>query len=506
MRTVLIGSDFMYASDGSLIPIEINTNVGWDSDIQRIESASDVFDLTDLVEFISTNGFTKVEYIGAVQPFYQSLSQSIDIECNFHLVADALTVPELEDNDTTLIIRSAYDTTALVDEFYCANKVNFLNLISSTTFGSQFAYKDGATLVNTITTIPDNGIHPNFLLKAVSPHYDKEIYPKLFRVSDMAQLQVILGQVNADYFLMPYHYNPDKLYENHIQVVRSFNLLFPPDLDSISIGAYHKICINEVDSNPTYNPNTFVYQGDRVRYLTNVQNRWEPKLEDTDLVEMADGSFKTALELEIGDDIRTIDIPNPFDVDSTNELVNYRISYDTLNTGSVYSTNKVTNKFRIHKRTLVNYLQFSDGSDWKDVGDSNYLVDRAGEIRFINTGQLKEGDILILIDTTDDTNISFVQKTIVSKTSQIEFFSGWTISVERRHLFLTKTSENSNESFVAIEHNLYQGCFCYVNTYNTYYACYYCNGQCGKNEVCYPSTLPSYGYNLAGGTCYTCFQ
>ena len=505
MRTVLIGSDFMYASDGSLVPIEINTNVGWDSEVQRIENrAEDIFDLTDLVEFITTNGFTKVEYIGAVQPFYEILSQSIDVECNFHLVADALTVPNLEDDDTTLIIRSAYDTTALVDEFYCANKVNFLNLISSTTFGSQFAYKDGATLVNNITTIPDNGVHPNFLLKAVTPHYDKDMYPKLFRVSDMTQLEIILGEVNADYFLMPYHYNPDKLHENHIQVVRSFNLLFPPDLDSISIGAYHKICINEVDSAPTYNPNTFLYEGDRIRYLTNPKNRWEPKLEDTDLVEMADGSFKTALDLQIGDEIRTIDIPNPFDVDNRDELVNYKISYDTLTSESVYSTNRVTNKFRIHKKTSVNYLTFTDGTDWKDVGDSNYLVDRVGEIRFINTGQFKEGDILILIDTTDESNISFVQKTIASRTTEIEFFEGWVISVERRHLFLTKTSENSNESFVAIEHNLYQSCNCYINSYNTYNACNYCNGACGKNESCSPSTLPSFG-SLAGGTCYSCF-
>ena len=29
MRTVLIGSDFMYDADGNLKPIEINTATGW---------------------------------------------------------------------------------------------------------------------------------------------------------------------------------------------------------------------------------------------------------------------------------------------------------------------------------------------------------------------------------------------------------------------------------------------------------------------------------------------
>ena len=32
-------------------------------------------------------------------------------------------------------------------------------------------------------------------------------------------------------------------------------------------------------------------------------------------------------------------------------------------------------------------------------------------------------------------------------------FSGWFISVERAHLFLTKTTSTNNESFVSIEHN-----------------------------------------------------
>ena len=30
MRTVLIGSDFVYNKDGNLVPVEINTSIGWD--------------------------------------------------------------------------------------------------------------------------------------------------------------------------------------------------------------------------------------------------------------------------------------------------------------------------------------------------------------------------------------------------------------------------------------------------------------------------------------------
>ena len=57
MRTVLIGSDFMYNKDGNLVPIEINTAVGWHRN--KIETDSSSVDLTTLNSFITEQGFTK---------------------------------------------------------------------------------------------------------------------------------------------------------------------------------------------------------------------------------------------------------------------------------------------------------------------------------------------------------------------------------------------------------------------------------------------------------------
>jgi hypothetical protein len=287
----------------------------------------------------------------------------------------------VEDSDTTLIIRSAYDTTALVDDTYCADKVNFLNLVKDSSFGSEFVYlNDSNNLVSSITNILDNGTHPNFILKAKGPHYDKKVYPKLFKVSTQEELNVVISNVNSDYFLMPYYFNENKLENNHIQVVRSLNLLVPPNLESIQIGQYHKICNEEINNNSTYDEQTFEYIGDRSRYLTTIEKDWIPKLEDTDLVEMADGSFKTALDLEIGDELKTIDIPNPFLVDNVEEKVNYRISYSDLLSGTTFSTNKILNKIRINRKSFIVTITFTDNSNWSDVGDSNYLIERNGEI------------------------------------------------------------------------------------------------------------------------------
>ena len=260
MRTVLIGSDLMYNNVGNLVPIEINTNLGWI--YVTLEGNENSLDLTELSNFISNNAFTKVVYIGNLQPLSNkltTLSTVLGFEFqNMVSSPGSITVPYVEDNATTLIIRSAFDTTALVDDTYCANKVNFLNLIKNSTFGSQFAYLNEANeLVNNITTIPNNGVHPNFILKAVGPEYDTVIYPKLFKVSTNEELTIVLQNVNSQYFLMEYHLDLNNLYENQIQIFRGLNLLFPPNLESISLGGYTSLTGAKLEADVEYNTETF---------------------------------------------------------------------------------------------------------------------------------------------------------------------------------------------------------------------------------------------------------
>ncbi len=237
---------------------------------------------------------------------------SINIEFDFKQVSyTSITVPYVEDSDTHLIIRSSYDTTAIVDEEYCKNKVNFLNLIKNQAFGTEFAYMDDyGNLVNNITTIENNGNHPNFILKSVYPHYDHNTYPKLYKVSSMEELNVILSNVNSDYFLMKYHLNQTKTYFNIVTVIRSLNIIFPPNLQSIFIGKYRKIAERYLDDLSVFDINTFeINAEDKLKYISKDDVIDQPKLLDTDTVEMADGTFKTAIDLQVGDLVKTIKIP-----------------------------------------------------------------------------------------------------------------------------------------------------------------------------------------------------
>lgn len=465
MRTVLIGSDFVYNKDGDLLPIELNTNVGWV--YLSVEDNETALDFTELSNFITEKSFTKVVYIGSIYKLSKKLktfTESLGILFENHETgASSITIPFVEDNDETLIIRSAYDTTALVDDTYCRDKVNFLNLIKDSTFASQFAYKDAnGDLVNHITSINDNGVHPNFILKAVNTGYDKTNYPKFYKVTNESELNTILSNIDTGHFLMEFHFNIDKLYQDHIQIFRGMNLLFPPNLENISLGGYTYLPTGRLDSDVTYDTITFELDSEfKYRYISNEYALTAPKLLDTDKVEMADGSFKTALELQVGDILKTIDIPNPNEVDLVSEVADFGISYNTFATGTTYSTNAVTNKQKVSQIVEYVRIDFSDDTYWEDTNTSNYLIVRNDNIKFVSLAHnvdypdvtIQIGDNVILLDTTDG-NFNPILKEVVSITKTKQIFDGWVISVERAHLFLTQTSNNT--SFVSIEHNV--GC------------------------------------------------
>ena len=459
MKTVLIGSDFVYDTTGKLIPIELNTNVGWDT--VTPESKDSIFDFTELNNLVIENEINEITYIGQIELINTKLltfCNDKNLVYNYIKLGGSDMIPVIDDTDQHLIIRSAYDFNAIVDSVYCRDKSNFLELIKSNTFGSQFAYHDGTTLINNITTIPDNENHPNFILKSVLPLYDKDRYPKLFKVTTEAELEVVLQNVTSEYFLMEYHINVSKLYLEHIQVKRSFNLLFPPNLESISIGSYTRLTTKKLNGLATFDATTFeLTSTDTARYITSSPDLNSAKLGSTDLVEMEDESFKTGDELLVDDMVKTIIIPNPYNVDLENDVVSFGIPWDVFVNETTYSSDAVTSKREVS--ALVNRVRilFTDGSFWSDVDSSNYLVLRDNIVRFVQLytttspdDSLVVGDVMILLKHEND-ELTPKQKTVSDIILNAEFFTGYSIEIEHTHVFLSCADED--ESYVGIEHN-----------------------------------------------------
>lgn len=484
MRTVLLGSDFVYDKNNILKPIEINTSTSTSKNkLEGPRGNMDfVFNPENLIAFINNNNFTEVVFIGTeaeLSTILSDICQSINVTYEFvQTVGYSITIPYVEDSETKLIIRQSYDTTALVDDTYCRDKIEFMKLIEEQSYGSQFAYKDeSGTLVSTITTIDDNGIHPNFILKSRYPDYDKAVYPKLYKVSNQEELDIVLENVDQTYFLMPYYFNESKVVNNKITKIRSLNILYPPTLESFQLGQYTDTTLRYITEDITYNPTTFELANEFNRvYITNDKGFDMPKLTDTDLVQLADGSFKTALELQVGDELKTIIVPNADNVSYMTNRVNYEIDIDTFLDGALYTTNTVKNKFRIETGAMLSTITFTDGSTWQDTANSLYLVINNGDVKFLGIKQLVAGDMVILIDTTNQTTVQAITKEVQSVITEFSDFYGWIISVDKTHIFLTKSAEGISDSlfnYATLEHNCYSSQDC--PKYDPY-----CTGAPGK--------------------------
>lgn len=480
MRTVLLGTDIVYDKNGNARIIETNTNLGLDSN--RIEWELNSFlDLSQLDQFIASNNIEEVYYIGSIGEldiYFKNHWQGSQINYSFIETEDrSITVPFVEDLENRLIIRSSYDATALVDEDYCSDKINFLNLIKNEPFGSEIAYKSNSgEIINNITSVNDNGIHPNFILKSGNPGYDKNIYPKLYNFDNLEKVSSFLQSIPDGFFLTHYYFNESKNYDNHCVVYRTLNILYPPNLESISLGGYRKITNLSLDTSVQYDESTGQLLAEHnEKYITKKATFSEPKLADGDMVQMSDGTFKSAEDLQVGDLVRTISIPNLNNEDLLNQRVNFRISMEEFLAGTTYSTNEITSKKRINKIGNIVKLNFTDGTDWYDLEYSPYLIYRNSEIRFDVINQLQSGDSVILVDTSES-GFSSTQKIVDSISFERRIFSGWSISVANEYLFLTKTSEEgSNNMFVAIEHNS----FCNCNNCNP------CGKYCFAFQVCW---------------------
>lgn len=475
MRTLLVGTDLAYDKNGRLVPIEINTNVGWNRMTQ--EQIDQIINLTELRTFILNNNFNKMTYIGGIHPMNDKLNilcQELNIEYLFIELSGNITIPYIEDSENHLIIRSSYDITAIVDETYCKDKVGFMNLIKTTSFSSQFAYKDeNNNLVSNITDIIDNGVHPNFILKARYVDYDRNVYPKLFRVTNQEELNtVIQNNVNSSYFLMQYHINLDKCINNVVTVCRSLNLLIPPNLSAIPMAGYKKYANMSLPTSADFDPVTFeISSKNRGSYLTGTQALSKPKLLDTDLVLMADGTYKTGLDLLPGDSVMTVTLyeNQPYVTDSY-EVKSYISDIDTFVGNVKFTTNKITFKTKSNVNSPIATITFDDGTTWKDSAVSMYLVKRGDVVEFAqlstftgdgtasNKKYLQIGDQIVLINSNDLVTVEYQVKTVSNIQTSIEFFDGWQIGVENDHLFLTKAS-NSDDMYLgmylAIEHNAY---------------------------------------------------
>lgn len=423
-KAVLIGTDFAYDSGGKLVPLEINTNVGWD-DVNRKETVKEIFDFTELSMYVREHTIKEICLEGKVAEICKDLIQEAIPDVPVKVISKAEL--DVEYSDTTLVVRTAWSPVALVDTF-AANKEKFKKLIRDEDFSEDFKLPEGNL--------------PNLVVKAIQPQYDKSEYPKFYK-ADVATIRVPDG-----YIVEPAVLNAEKLVEDRIPVFRNWSLFVADGetIDTVYLGTYTKVCGEEFDeSRLAYDASGALIQGRGMLVsLDDLATQWpaDALLETSDEVLMADGSWKKANDLRVGDRVKSLDLGET-DIRHTGDV---EISADKISDLSEASVDFLT-RTRGYRDFVE--ITFKDKSTWFDTGKSAYMIKSGKQIKFVNIEDLKKGDTVYFLDIQTS---KFDTKVVKSVETVRKYVDTYNVGLAENHVFFSRgTGETS--AFASIEHN-----------------------------------------------------
>lgn len=453
MKSVLLGLDFLKTEDGIKF-LEMNTDVGMYSGVVNH------IDLTQLNEYLVENStITKLRVIYKVKntsTFFienlQSLCDSISIVLEPIVVAEnSITIPFFEEDSTIFTMRLAYDVTAIVDDTYCRDKSELLKLIfesnnQSIVPKSQFR-KDGVDYDN-LTNLVDNGVHPNVIIKKMTPDFIKSDFPAFYKVDSTEELNEIKTLTATNMVAQEYTFNPTNLYNNRIRDYVRYWVLLLSDLSLIELGGIqfpNALPMNEEYISYTGNK---LDKTSRIVYFNNpiISKKGVPSTYE--VIKIIDGVEEevTLADIEVGDIIKSIILPNLSNEEDLSETLAYQYTGSLSNIQ--YSTASVMDKWSndIHDWFLRVHYSNETLSDSSLFTPGEHVLIKTAEdvVTFKQANTILETDSILNSNSTTS-NIDSIEW---------ELYSGSivNINIEPSDVFVFGTNYNDINETVSNTH------------------------------------------------------
>lgn len=482
MRAVITATDFIKNSQGEFKAIENNTNVAisvWD--------ISNYVNKPALDSFLSSNSITDITIALPFNANYATNTSSADGDTRFfdlqlflrnnyeNITTTSIgsdgnnQVPDWTDGPGKLLIRLCYDENAAIDETYAKDNFAFLKLMHDADSNSipKTYFNDGAglSLDSLGDTLHDNGDLPNYIIKLRYPTIDYAQYPKIRKVSSLADLEALKVGLQGNEILQEYIVNTDDLQEGKAKTYRKLDLIYGSNLDSLDLcQAYyltnHAPLLGSVD----YQGNGEVAGYERVRFIQRIGNIAKGvEIFNDSKIRMDNGTVKTGLTIEEGDLIDAAQLASESgsvgsalgraagllsnSSYSSSELITKNTFYGNSIVVKIYTATdnfKVASGAKLLKTSIVNKID-PDGYDYTEE-----------DIFWLEAKNLVVGDNLVI--TTSGTELNLIPVTAIE--FYIEYGNAYTLDVEDiDHFFVASTVQDSNDSIVV--HNKAEQCFCY---------------------------------------------
>lgn len=245
MNSVLIGVDFSIIEDDVKF-LEMNTDTGIS------DKMVDHFDFTSLFNYITSSNFTKLHLIYKDLYTSKKFIDQIKLFCINNNITysetitqvNAILIPEVGNDDETLILRIAYNAQAILDDLYCRDKSETMKLIFDYNLTEYIPktyskYNDEVTISDNLNTLNDNGLIPNLIAKRTLPDVLKKLFPALYKIDSLENLSELKNSLPTNTILQEYIYTPSTVIDSTIvNHVRSWFLLTNSLTEIIDCGGY----------------------------------------------------------------------------------------------------------------------------------------------------------------------------------------------------------------------------------------------------------------------------
>lgn len=427
MKSVLLATDLIKTVNGDIKVLETNTSALLG---QKFDSNTHYLD--NLFSFIQDSGFTTVHCIYPINSHHfadklQELCGTVSVEFVKHpLDPGAVTVPYIEDSEDILIIRISYDTTAIIDEDYCKDKFKLQTLINNKFYGSKTYIPEGIDDFGTMSDFTYTNDIPNFIVKKRYPSYDREQYPKLYKIQNLTELNVLKSSIESDCYVQEFHHS--ELIQGKRCIIRSLDLLYGGNLDVLNVCSFYKtVELAENQWSNTFDENGLLAKKDRPKYISHTNdnaNSYWPYVYDVDQeVVMGDNTRKTFSQLQMGDSLKTVHIEGLGLDERTYKMFEWEGSYNLFVQNIQLKETTVTSKIQSPPTSqLFLRVTLNDGTtQWDDVAETPIMVKNNDVISFRRFAELQLGDEVVTYNfETNSPEVKNVQTIdVVFKEDQI---------------------------------------------------------------------------------------
>jgi hypothetical protein len=509
MKAVIIGTDLLKDADGNLRIVETNTNVDvhnkivpdldWDSFKQLLidNSINNLHLISTVGNLIVTDKdgrFTTNINDVSIKDKMEEVIADISGSFTFHQLAkNSITIPFIEDNDNTLIIRTSYDTTALVDEEYSRDKVNFHRVIQNETYSPNIYYSSSVDVNLNIDQLSSLHITledtPNYIVKTRYPNTNIIDYPKFYKIQSLDNLESLKSSLSETEYIEEFHTHADNVINNKMGVIRSLDILYGGTLSCLHLGSY--IMTSQIQNNvweTEYDSDGLMSQSSRVLWMSKVPNIVGDAyiLDDDTKILNGEGGLQLPSEILENNTVKTIFLPwVPVDDILIDGVPNFQIG---INSGSfiddidIFTTGStIVEEIKgVQREGLMIKVTLENGLSYEDMPGSTMIIEEFDTLRttYALTNTFRINDSIVFYDYINDTltksKITNLEIVYVSRMV-------YDINVEQSDVFLPVLDETLGLAF--IQHNPCYG-FCGFFDCGTWYCntCSWCGGG-GKEGI-----------------------